>query len=192
MIVPEVVPGLERLSPGFQPRLLVLGAQESRIPSAPTSQAWFRPYVGDEYDELDLIDGDLKLDLNDDLVELGQRYASAFNFGTCEHVWDIRMAWINVMRAVRTGGWFMSHSPLAGWVDGDGNCNHGIHRTRKDAIVKFITNNGFQLVDQWETQFRSRGTILWIRAKKTTHIQDATEFAPPMYVRGRGPTYRAI
>jgi hypothetical protein len=187
VILPEIVSDLERFAQGYQPRMLMLGAQECIVPGVSTSRDWFRRYVGDEYDELDLIDGDLRLDLNADLSELGQCYGSVFNLGTIEHVWDVRMAWINAMRAVTIDGWFLSHSPLAGWVDADGNCNHGIHRTRREAILEFVARNGFEIVDQWETQFRRRGTILWFRARKTRHVQDAAGFEPPMFLRGRGP-----
>ena len=42
MIRPELVPDLKRLAPGYQPRMLMLGALESTIPGYPRGRDWFR------------------------------------------------------------------------------------------------------------------------------------------------------
>ena len=191
MIRPELVPDLLRLAPGYQPRMLMLGALESTIPGYPRGRDWFRQHVGDEYDELDLADGDLKLDLNCDLVELAGRYESVFDLGTCEHVWDIHRARCNVLRAVKVGGWFLSHTPIAGWCDEHGYLNHGMHMTLRPALLNFIESNGFVIVDAWDTKWQNRGRIMWLRAMKMDHIERIEDFQPPLQVRGFSPTYRS-
>lgn len=190
MIRPELIADLQRLAPGYQPRMLVFGATESTIPGYPRGRDWFAQHVGDELDELDLCDGDLQLDLNADLVELAGKYGSVFDLGTCEHVWDIHRARCNAMRAVEPGGWFLSHTPIAGWCDAQGYLDHGVHMTLRPALLEFIQLNGFRIVDAWDTKWRSRGKILWLRAQKVRHVERLEDFRPPMQVRGLSPTYR--
>lgn len=190
MIRPELVPDLERLSPGYQPRMLVLGATESTIPGYPRGRDWFRRFVGDELDELDLADGDLKLDLNGNLEEISGKYGSVFNLGTIEHCWNVHNAWSNALRAVKVGGWFLSHTPVAGWCTPDGYLDHGMHLTLRPAIIGFIEANGFAIHDEWDTRWRNRGRIMWLRAQKVEHIVRLEDFQPPLQVRGFSPTYR--
>jgi SAM-dependent methyltransferase len=191
MIRPELVPDLTRLAPGYQPRMLMLGALESTIPGYPRGRDWFRQFVGDEYDELDLADGDLKLDLNGDLWELSQRYESVFNLGTLEHCWDVHRAWGNTLRAVKVGGWLLSHTPVAGWCTAEGYLDHGLHMTLRDAILSFLELNGFAIHDAWDTKWRNRGRIMWLRAEKVRHVERLEDFRPPLQVRGFSPTYRS-
>jgi SAM-dependent methyltransferase len=190
MIRSELVPDLQRLAQGYRPRMLMLGATESKIPGYPTGRDWFRQFVGEEYDELDLCDGDLRLDLNADLGMLSGKYTSVFNLGTIEHVWDAHRAWCNTLRAVEPGGWFLSHTPVAGWCDGLGYLDHGLHLTLRPAILEFVELNGFVIVDQWDTKWRNRGRIMWLRAMKTEHLERIEDFRPPLQVRGLSPTYR--
>jgi SAM-dependent methyltransferase len=192
MIRPELVRDLERLSPGYQPRMLALGATESTIPGYPLGRDWFARYVGDELDELDLEDGDLRLDLNADLVEIAGRYASVFNIGTIEHCWDAHRAWANSLRAVAPSGWFLSHTPVAGWCDERGYLNHGIHLTLRPAIIDFVERNGFAIADEWDTRWRDRGSIMWLRARKVRHVERIGDFVAPMQVRGLSPTYKGV
>ena len=71
---------------------------------------YLKPWIGNGYEELDLDGGDLRLDLNKNLVELSQKFDIVFNLGTIEHVWNVHNAWANALRAtevheghVRTG-----------------------------------------------------------------------------------------
>lgn len=189
MITHELAKDLDRLAAAgaFQPPMLMLGAQGCTL--GKSARAYFGKWVGKEYQELDLDGGDLQIDLNHDLVELGDNYATVFNLGTLEHVWDLHQAWVNALRAVRVGGVFVTHSPVTGWRDGTGALNHGLHLTLADAIVGFIAKNGFAIRDQWTTQFRDRGKILWLRAEKREHLASRDDFEPPLqaYVRGKRP-----
>lgn len=190
MIRAEFVKDLNKLGP-YEPRMLMLGAQESIVPGFPTARDWFRQWVGDEYDDLDLCDGDLKLDLNADLAELSGKYLTVFDLGTCEHVWDVHRARCNALRAVAPDGVFLSHTPIAGWCDARGYLNHGLHMTLRDALLTFITTNGFEIEDAWDTQWHTRGKILWLRARKERHVERIEDFEPVMQVRGFSPTYRS-
>jgi hypothetical protein len=192
MIRPELVRDLERLSPGYQPRMLVLGATQSTIPGYPRGRDWFARFVGADLDELDLEDGDLRLNLNDDLAELSGCYQSVLNLGTIEHCWDANRAWANSLRAVALGGWFLSHTPVAGWCDERGYLNHGIHLTLRPAILEFIKLNGFHVHDEWDTRWRDRGRIMWLRAQKERHVERLEDFVAPMQVRGLSPTYKGV
>lgn len=190
MIVREHLDCYNRLSPGFRPRMLMLGAQQSTIPEWPARKV-FAHWVGNEYDELDLDGGDLHLDLHDDLEQLAGKYASVFNLGTLEHCWDAHRAWSNALRAVAVGGSFMTHSPIGGWVNGDGCLDHGVHMTTRAAIERFLGLNGFAVMDSWQTQWRERGQLLWLRAEKQRHIERLADFEPVLqaYVRGDRPSW---
>ena len=192
MIRPELLPELQRWVPFYQPRMLMLGATKSTIPGYPTGRDWFARYVGDEYDDLDLADGDLKLDLNTDLIELSGRYATVCNLGTIEHCWDANRAWANALRAVAPGGAFLSHTPVAGWCDAEGYLDHGLHLTLRSAILEFIKLNGFEIAEARDTKWRNRGSIMWLAAKKVRHIKRIEDFVPPLQVRGLSSTYRSV
>lgn len=160
----------------------MFGAQESEVPGYRDAREWFSQFVGaDQYDELDLDGGDLKLDLNDDLIQLSMMYRTVINIGTIEHVWDAAQAWANALRAVEVGGQFLTHTPIGGWVDDRGRLNHGLHMTRRDAIEAYLTKNGFEITEVWDTMWRTRGRILWLRSRKTRHV---TDFSPVYQVRG--------
>ncbi len=193
MITQELLPDLKRMGRlgAFRPPMLMLGAQESRVPAYPTARSWFTHWVGEEYDDLDLEDGSLKLDLNADLRRLELGYASVFNLGTIEHVWDAHRAWANALRAVQVGGAFATHSPVGGWVDTGGCLDHGVHMTERGSIEKFLTRNGFEVVDSWVTSFRQRGRLLWLVAEKRRHIGELASFRPVYQVRGLASTYRS-
>lgn len=168
----------------YRPPMLMLGAQESTVVGYPTARQWFRQFVGDRYDDLDMADGSLKLDLNGDLVELSGKYATVFDLGTIEHVWDVHAAYVNALRAVAVGGRFLAHSPVGGWVDQQGRFNHGLHLTRAEAILEFATKNGFAVEEHWFSRFKHRGIVLWLRARKVRHIEDAAGFKAPYRLRG--------
>jgi hypothetical protein len=181
---------LKRLRPAFRDPLLMLGAAELAFDGygRTDARAWFADTFGiRQYITLDLADGDLKLDLNDDLSELAGKYATVVNYGTLEHVWNTHQAWLNALRAVEAGGTFVSHSPVGGWCSGDGTLNHGVHMTADWAIAQFLEKNGFRVVDQWLTQFRQRGKILWLTAKRERLVE---QFEPVYQVRGYARSYR--
>lgn len=183
MLTPDLVEPLTRLCTGVHGPMLMLGAQESKIPGT-SSREWFSRFVGDEYEELDLDGGDLKFDLNDDLTDLAGRYGSVFSFGTVEHCWDIHQAWVNVARAVALDGHYLHHGPAGGWLDGKGEYDHGVHLTVAPYIDQFLKLNGFKIEDRWMTRWRDRGLILWMRARRVTEV---THYRKPLQVHGAVP-----
>ena len=193
MIRGEFLPELERLAgPGgrcFRGSVLMLGAQESVVSGYPTSRSLFARWTKD-YVELDLADGDLKLDLNLDLKKISANYMTVCNIGTLEHCWNIHNAYCNALRAVEEGGWFMTHSPVGGWAT-NGLLDHGVHMTEHGSIKTFVARNGFVIEDSWTTRWKERGTILWLRAQKVRHVAELADFALPYQVRGYEPAYRA-
>jgi len=185
MLIPEIMPSLERLvtAGAFRAPMLMLGAQTSIMPQWPKARDFFVHVTGGEYLELDLDGGDLRLDLNHDLFELAGEFATVCNLGTLEHVWDVHRAWSNALRAVAVGGTFVTHSPIDGWRDHEsGALNHGLHQTVPEAILCFIAKNGFVIDHHWTTRFRTRGSILWACATKRRDIADLAWFEPVMQV----------
>jgi hypothetical protein len=125
------------------------------------------------YTTLDLDGGDLALDLDHPQPELDQQYDVVMNIGTLEHVWDVHQAYSTAARAVKTGGYYMGHSPCEGFP------NHGINITTRHAVRLFFEINGFQVVDEWIQGNPGESRIHWIVAHKQEH---RTEFAKPKQI----------
>jgi hypothetical protein len=183
---------LERWAPAYHNPMLMLGSQILVFPGYGREECprWFADkFDVHDYTTLDLDGGDLQLNLNDDLTELSEKYATVVNYGTVEHCWDIHVAFCNVLRAVKIGGFFLSHGPAGGWLDIDGRMDHGVHVTLPGALMVFVEKNGFEIEDQWFTQFRNRGQIFWLSARKVAHIDKLVDFELPLqaYVSGKRP-----
>ena len=174
------IPDFGRMGPYIGPPMLMLGSQQCVVDGFPSAASYFGQWVGESYEDLDLDGGTLPLDLNADLGALAQRYATVFNLGTLEHVWNAHQAWVNALRAVKVGGHLLSHGPANGWV------NHGIHQTNPAAIVVFVEKNGFEIVDQWLSKWRNQGDILWFIARKIRHIERVADYEPPMQIYEAG------
>lgn len=185
MIHPHLLPHLDRIAAlgAFVDPMLMLGAQGSSTGQG--ARETFGRWVGD-YRELDLDGGDLRLDLNADLVEIEGAFGSVFNLGTIEHVWNAHAAWGNALRAVRTGGFLISHGPANGWV------GHGIHLTHPEAIAAFVAKNGFTVLDRWTSRWREQGEVVWLVARKERHIGALASFEPAwqVYVAGQKKAIR--
>ncbi len=143
--------------------MLMLGNQYSKIGSA---QEIFET---SEYKTMDPDGGDYPIDIQEDLSTMDESWDVVFNLGTIEHVWDIHQAYSNTARLVKVGGYYIGHAPVENYN------NHGIHVTNANAILKFFTINGFEIVDYWT----SDSLILWHIAKKISH---QTEFERPQQV----------
>jgi len=174
-IHPQHLEHLGQFSKYYQAPMLMLGTTGMYVPGLTTAAAFFGQWIGTEYTELDLDGGDLRLDLNDDLSVLSQRYGTVFNFGTIEHVWNAHNAWANVLRAVRVGGYFLNHSPISGYHE------HGLHLTFAPGIRAFVSKNGFDILDEWTTK-RNVGAALWFVAVKKEHIKKLSDFEPAWQV----------
>jgi len=176
---PHSIVDLDRLAPYYRPPMLMLGATGSAVPEYPEARDYFGKWVGSEYQDLDLDGGDLRLDLNTD-IGLSQTHGCVFNLGTIEHVWNAHVAWSNALRAVKVGGYFLSHGPLNGWV------NHGLHMTSEPAIRAFITKNGFEIVARFTSKWKTQGEVLWLAAHKLRHIEAIDDFQPALQVYEAG------
>ena len=133
----------------------------------------------EEYKTLDPDRGDFPLDIQGDLSSMDQMWDTVFNLGTLEHVWDVHKAYSNSARMVKVGGYFIGHAPVENYN------NHGIHVTHSDAILKFFSINGFEIVASW----KSDSVLLWHIAKKITH---QTEFIRPQQVWSNGSPQKLI
>lgn len=143
--------------------MLMLGNQYTKIGPA---KEFFNL---NEYKTLDPDNGDYTLDIQSDLSSMNEYWDIVFNLGTLEHVWDIHTAYCNSAKMIKVGGLFIGHAPVE-YYD-----NHGIHVTNSNAILRFFSINGFEIVDYW----KSDSTILWHIAKKITH---QTDFIRPQQV----------
>lgn len=181
-IHPHQVEDLKRLAPGYKSPMLMLGRQGSTIEGFPEAKDFFRLWVED-YQDLDLDGGDLKLNLNADLG-YSQKYGCVFNLGTIEHCWNAHNAWSNALRMVKIGGAFISVCPINGWV------GHGIHLTHPDAITAFISKNGFEIVDKWVTRWKTQGEVMWLRGDKQSHIESLRDYTPAWQVYEDGKKKR--
>lgn len=158
----------------MQPRMLMLGNQQNvcgrKLPC--------------EYETLDLDGGDHRIDLNFPLARDGSKAAppskelqligafkTVYNLGTLEHVWDVNQAYTNAALMVQMGGYFIGHSPVAGYE------GHGIHVTDWKRIKDFFTLNGFEMQSLYFTQQNGqihgdpsrncgKSVIMWFAAQK--------------------------
>lgn len=163
MLIRKHLDHYNRLKPYCTGKMLMLGNQYSNVGSATEI------FPCTEYKTLDPDGGDFQLDIQSDLSNMDQMWDTVFNLGTLEHVWDAHKAYSNSARMVKVGGYFIGHAPVENYN------NHGIHVTNAEAILKFFSINGFEIIDSW----KSDSVLLWHVAKKITH---QTEFIRPQQV----------
>lgn len=154
-------------------KMLMLGNQDSNV--GPEKEF----FQCEEYKTLDPDRGDFPIDIQGDLSSMDQMWDTVFNLGTLEHVWDVHKAYSNSARMVKVGGYFIGHAPVENYN------NHGIHVTHSEAILKFFSINGFEIIDSW----KSDSVLLWHIAKKITH---QTEFIRPQQVWSNGTPQKLI
>lgn len=187
MITKELVPYLERLTPYFQPEMLMLGRQSN-------TSGWKFPCP---YTTLDPDGGDLRIDLNevidadgfDVLDKQHGRFQTVFNLGTLEHVWDAHSAYTNAARILKLGGIFINHAPVAGFE------GHGVHITSAPFITSFFVLNGFEVLDMFFTtqagnqcgppvRNGGKSIVQWIVARRKVLV-DWWRKPSQVYVDGR-------
>lgn len=127
---------------------------------------------GVEYKTLDPDGGFWRFDLNDPVPqEMNGRFKTVFNLGTLEHVWNIHQAFVNAAAMLMPGGYYLHHSPVAGYE------YHGIHVTDFAFILEFFKINDYRIIDYWFSDqlgnfhmgpYRDCGQslIFWMIAKK--------------------------
>lgn len=162
MILPEHRTSIVRMEPYFKAPMLMLGNQENK--------AGYKFPV--EYKTLDLDGGHLQFDLNGSLPGYEQQqFKTVFNLGTLEHVWNVHEAYCTAARFVEAGGFYLGHSPVAGYE------GHGIHVTDHRYLLQFFEINGFEICARWFTEQNGRACssperncgrsiILWIIAQR--------------------------
>lgn len=178
MLQPHVMPSLDRWAPFYSGPMLMLGACGSNVPEYPRGRDYFARWVGTDYADMDMDESDLRGDLNADIGR-DEAFATVINLGTIEHVWNAHNAWANALRMVRVGGYFLSASPVAGYV------NHGLHVTSAPAIRAFVAKNGFGIVGDFTTK-RPVGENLWIAARKQRHVSRLSDFEPAWQIYEAG------
>lgn len=176
MIHESALDHFRALAEFYKPRMLMLGATGSTVAAYPRARDFFAEWVGNQYDDLDLDGGDLKLDLNTD-IGIDQAYGSVFNVGTIEHCWHVSQAFENALKAVAVGGYFLSTSPFRGFE------THGLHITNPAAIKALLMKNGFDFIKDWVQTWPSGKTVYWLAAQKIEH---KSHLAPPMQVYEAG------
>lgn len=190
MILPHHASGYAVLAEAGALRspLLMIGNQKctvrERVKGGPDEEIaagrFFERYGVSEYKTLDPDGGDYQHDLNESIEDMDCGFATVFNLGTIEHVWDVHTAWSNALRMVATEGYFVTVSPVQGW---DG---HGIHITDRHAIRAFVKDNGFAIVEE-RCCVEARGVLLWLAARKLVHT---TTFRKPQQVYTGGKKQR--
>lgn len=166
MILPEHAESHLLMRAFCKAPMLMLGNQENRCDFD----------FGVKYVTLDVDGGDLRIDLNYTENRLRAFYNTVYNLGTLEHVWNVHAAYSNVVKALKVGGYYLGHHPVAGYEE------HGIHITNPDAILRFFEINGFKILKSWYTEqngilcckpFRHCGknVILWLIAEKIENVQ---------------------
>jgi hypothetical protein len=96
-----------------------------------------------QLDELDPFDAaaSLKWNLNYPVPEEShERYATVFDIGCAEHIFDTRQVFENCLRMVRVGGLYAAHLPVSGHSD------HGLHTFHSELVPRVLKANGFELV----------------------------------------------
>lgn len=136
--------------------MLILGNQENK-----GGYSFGIPYL-----TLDPDGGDFNADLNYPVTDpAAGPWATVYNLGTIEHVWDVNQAFINVAKMIAVGGHYLCQQPTGGYE------GHGIHVTDWNMIRKFFTLNGFEITEEW------------------FHDIDGTENGEPMRGSGRSTCY---
>jgi hypothetical protein len=86
---------------------------------------------------------DVHWDMNYPTTQHTNRYIGGFNvvadIGCLEHVWNANQAMKNCMDAVKVGGLYFLHTPVAGY------CRHGLHTFNPDILQWIVQKNGFEI-----------------------------------------------
>lgn len=177
MFIKEHMQHYERARKWIVAPMLMLGRHDNLTGMEP------RALFGADMVSLDLDGGDLRRDLTGDMSDCHERFATVFNLGTIEHIWDAHAAWTNAAKCLALGGRFITVSPVGGYE------NHGIHITGWPFILDFFRRNGFEVLSRWMT--RQDGTeipaitrgggnqLLWAVARRDRRVE---RFSPPQHV----------
>jgi hypothetical protein len=187
MILTEHIPHLHSLQSYMRPPMLMLGRQTN-------TSAYRFPC---DYKTLDPDGGDFPLSLaaltDDEMDRHREAWATVFNLGTLEHIWDAHQAHVDAASMVKIGGHFLGQVPVAGWE------GHGIHITSSRQVLDFFELNEFHLESFWfttqagalcEAPRRNGGKsiLLWFAAKRMAPLFKGIWRKPSqVYVDGKKP-----
>ena len=156
MILAEHYKHHDRMKKYCAAPMLMLGNQENK-----GGYSFGIPYL-----TLDPDGGDFKIDLNYPVKgPAAGPWATVYNLGTIEHVWNVNQAFISVARMISFGGHYLGSHPVGGYE------GHGIHVTDWKMIREFFTLNGFEIREEW------------------FHDIDGTENGEPVRGSGRSACY---
>lgn len=83
---------------------------------------------------------DLRLDMNQPLpTNVAGRYATVFDIGSIEHVFDTRQCLANLIDLVADGGHLAIVTPVKGYF------LHGLHTFHPQVLIDGLTLNGFEV-----------------------------------------------
>ncbi len=80
----------------------------------------------------------LKLNLNEPLTDVAQ-FDTMFDFGTGEHVFDVRQFFANAHNVTKPGGMMIHGLPWTGWID------HGFYNFQPTVYFDLAAANGYTL-----------------------------------------------
>jgi hypothetical protein len=170
----------------MRPPMLMLGRQTN-------TSAYRFPC---DYKTLDPDGGDFPLSLaaltDDEMDRHREAWATVFNLGTLEHIWDAHQAHVDAASMVKLGGYFLGQVPVAGWE------GHGIHITDPARVLQFFRLNGFTVDTFWFTtqagnkcEPPARGCgksiLLWFAARRDKIVGPIWLKPTQVYVDGKKP-----
>jgi hypothetical protein len=135
---------------------------------------------------------DLKDDMNRPIApERHERYGTVIDIGSLEHVFDFRQCLENCLRMVRVGGVYFLHTCVRGYFE------HGFHTFNPDALVKAVTQNGFEVIyhrysdaagHELARPIEADDVLIWLVARKLATLD---EFVCPQQA-GWQQMYRGV
>jgi hypothetical protein len=118
---------------------------------------------------------DLSYDMNQPVpAREHARYASLFDIGCLEHLFDTRQCLENCLRMIAPGGTYFLHTNVNGYF------GHGLHVFSPEALLAALELNGFEVVHlrystptgvRLERPTDARDVIIWLVAHKQKEIQ---------------------
>ncbi len=127
-------------------------------------------------DELDPFDARASLSWNLNFVVptiAHEKYATVFDYGCIEHIFDTRQVIENCMRMVQIGGYYGVHTPVRNFAD------HGLHTFSSELFRSVMEANGFEVVYERFTTSTARDVapeesvdvIGWVVGRKLKSLE---------------------
>ena len=164
---PFLMFGFQELTPGFNPRLKDAKAFKGLLHLMGVKEVTVLDYEDPRAD----IHFDMNYPFNQNTNKLIDSCNVVADVGCLEHVFNSAQAMKNCMDAVKVGGLYFLHTPIAGY------CRHGLHTFNSDMLKWVVKNNGFKIIychysdkegkEISEPRFDYQGNVLiWLVARK--------------------------